>query len=156
MLRIKIVHIGKPKHSFLEQGVGEYIKRLQGVARVDLLELDNSKFAALPPEHQQQREGDLLRTNLSAGEYLILLDRLGRDLTSQDIATTIQKLMNSGRSALTFAIGGPHGWDAPTRKGADMVLALSKLTFTSQMARLLLTEQLYRAFSIIGGSPYHK
>lgn len=156
MLKIKIISIGKGKDTSLSDAVSEYLNRLTGRAKAKSVELDNAKFTQLPVAEQQAKEAALLIKELSSSDYLIVLDQRGKQLSSEQFATQLQTLMNSGRSQLVFAIGGSHGWDDTIRSRADMLLSLSNMTLTYQMARLFIAEQLYRAFSILNGTSYHK
>ena len=94
--------------------------------------------------------------NVPAGDFLILLDERGKNLSSQELADQVQKAMNNSISSFSFAIGGALGWDEVARKKSNLCLSLSKLTLPYQIARLVVVEQIYRVVTLIKGIPYHK
>jgi len=148
MLRVRIVTISKVKQSFVLEGERHYLERLKSDAKVELQELD--------ARGSVEQEADRLFESLKTGEYLFALDERGKEINSEQLAQLMQRLMNAGRSSLVFAIGGAHGFSPRVRERADYVLSLSKFTFPYQLTRLVLVEQIYRALSILKGSPYHK
>ncbi len=141
MYKIKILSVGKTKEKWLEQGLSEYIKRLQATATIECHWAKNS----IQLESLTQKE-----------QNLVCLDPQGKTLTSEEFATfLLQKLETSG-SRLSFVIGGAEGIPLSIKEKNTTVISLSKLTFTHQLTRLVLLEQLYRAFEIAKGSRYHK
>ncbi len=153
-MRVKIVTIGKVKQGFIEEGEELYLERLQCKMKISFRELEQQ--TNLPETEMKRAEGAAILKEVGPQDVLIALDERGECLTSEAFAQRIQKWMSSGRSSLVFALGGAYGHDGVVRDRADFVLSLSNLTFTYQMARLILVEQLYRASTIQDGKPYHK
>lgn len=153
-MHITILVPGKTKESYIQQGVDEFLKRLSRYTKVNLVEIKMRGMAAKSGD--KDIEADFLLERVPAGSYLVALDPHGQALSSEQLATTIEQLENQGTGTITFVIGGPLGLSAKILGQASLILSLSKMTFTHDMARLLLTEQLYRAYSINAGSGYHK
>ena len=158
-MKITIVCAGRLKEKYLTAGISEFLKRLKPMAQVEILEVHEEKMPDNPSaaEKQQvlQKEGEKLLKLVPSGSYLFVLDVYGEELSSEELAERIDKLGVSGRSSLTFLIGGAFGLSKEVRQAADMKLSFSRLTFTHQMVRLLLVEQIYRAFKINRGEKYH-
>ena len=106
-------------------------------------------------EQQKQREGTLILAAISAGDYTVLFDERGREMTSNEFATFIDRKASTLSRNLNFVIGGPYGFSQDVYSRADMLMGLSKMTFTHEMARVLAAEQIYRAQTILRGEPYH-
>jgi 23S rRNA (pseudouridine1915-N3)-methyltransferase len=104
---------------------------------------------------QKQKEGELILKKISTSDFFVLLDDKGVEFTSLKFSNWIQKRMNSGLKQLVFVVGGPYGFSEAVYKRVNQKVSLSKMTFSHQMIRLLFTEQLYRAFSILNNLPYH-
>jgi 23S rRNA (pseudouridine1915-N3)-methyltransferase len=159
-VQIRILAVGKTREKYLQLGLQEFKKRLAPYARLELINVAEERLADNPsPREEEQvmaREGERLLKLLKPGEYVIALDAGGRSFTSEELAQYLSRLALHGRSALAFLIGGHLGLSPAARSCADLVLSLSPLTFTHQMVRLILLEQLYRAFKIMRGEPYHK
>lgn len=158
-MKITIVCAGKLKEKYLTAGISEFLKRLKPMAQVEILEVHEEKMldnpSAAEKEQVLQKEGEKLLKLVPSGSYLFVLDVYGEELSSEELAERIDKLGVSGRSSLTFLIGGAFGLSKEVRQAADMKLSFSRLTFTHQMVRLLLVEQIYRAFKINRGEKYH-
>ena len=158
-MKITIVCAGKLKEKYLTAGINEFLKRLKPMAQVEILEVHEEKMpdnpSAAEKEQVLQKEGEKLLKLVPSGSYLFVLDVYGEELSSEELAERIDKLGVSGRSSLTFLIGGAFGLSKEVRQAADMKLSFSRLTFTHQMVRLLLVEQIYRAFKINRGEKYH-
>ena len=158
-MRITIVCAGKLKESYLKQGVAEYLKRLTPFAQVDIREIHEEKMPENPSAAEKKqvlaREGERLLKQVPQGSYLFVLDVYGEELSSEKLAAKIDRLMTSGESHLTFLIGGAFGLSEAIRAAANFRLSFSQLTFTHQMVRLLLVEQIYRCFKINRGEKYH-
>ncbi|MCD7963177.1 MAG: 23S rRNA (pseudouridine(1915)-N(3))-methyltransferase RlmH [Rikenellaceae bacterium] len=155
-MNISLITIGKTDLSYIIEGVEIYFKRINRYTRFNIItiaDIKNSKN--LPEEVQKVGEGELILSNISTSDYLVLLDEAGKQYTSVELALWTQKKMNAGIKRLVFVIGGPYGFSQYVYKRADEKISLSKMTFSHQMVRLIFTEQLYRAFSIINGEPYH-
>lgn len=146
-MKITLVVVGRLKEKFLTAGVEEYLKRLQKFARVEVREV--------PECRTLDEEGQKILSLVPQNSWLCVLDVFGEELSSEAFAKKISALALDGVSNLTFAIGGAFGLSEELRGAADFRLSLSQMTFTHQMARLILVEQLYRAFKINRNEPYH-
>ena len=146
-MKITLLVIGKLKEKFLVEGVEEYLKRIKNFAKVEVREIAECRTV--------DEEGKKLLAQVPRDSFLIVLDVLGDALTSEQLAEKISALTLRGISDLTFLIGGAFGLSDEVRKAAGLRLSLSKMTFTHQMARLIIVEQIYRAFKINRGEPYH-
>ena len=146
-MKIILVVVGKLKEKFLVAGVAEYLKRLQKFARVEVREV--------PECRTLDEEGQKILSLVPQNSWLCVLDVAGVELSSEDFAKKISALTVDGVSCLTFAIGGAFGLSDELRRAADFRLSLSRMTLTHQMARLILAEQIYRAFKINRHEPYH-
>lgn len=158
-MEINIICPGKVKEDYLQLGINEFIKRLQPYTKVNIREIADEKIPANPSESDLKRvkdkEGEGIITTLDNKTYIIALDVKGKPMTSPGLAKSIQNLQVSGHSSISFVIGGALGLSKHVLKKADYRLSLSHMTFTHQMVRLILLEQIYRAFKIIRGEPYH-
>lgn len=143
-MKIRIVAVGKLKEKYLREGVAEYEKRLAPFASVELRETREEYMAENPSEAQRQEKS-----------FLIVLDVKGKLLSSEVLAKELASLALQGQSDLTFLIGGAFGLSPAVRDRADLRISFSPMTFTHQMVRLLLYEQIYRAFKINRGEKYH-
>lgn len=158
-MTITIVCAGRLKEKYLRDGVAEYLKRMQPFADVEVKEIREEKMPDAPSEKEKEqildREGERLLKQVPEGSFLFVLDVFGKEVSSEELAAKLDALATSGRSRLTFLIGGAFGLSAEVRARADLRLSLSRLTFTHQMTRLLLAEQIYRAFKINRKEKYH-
>lgn len=158
-MKITIVCAGKIKEKYLTAGIAEFMKRLQPFAQVEIREVHEEKMpdnpSAAEKEQVLMKEGEKLLKLVPAGSYLFVLDVFGKEKSSEELAAGIDRLGLSGRSNITFLIGGAFGLSPAVRKAADELLSFSRMTFTHQMVRLLLVEQIYRAFKINRGEKYH-
>jgi len=158
-MKIRIVAVGKLKEKYLRKGVAEYEKRLAPFASVELLETREEYMAENPSEAQRQqtlaKEGERLLRLVPERSFLIVLDVKGKLLSSEALAKELASLALQGQSDLTFLIGGAFGLSPAVRERADLRISFSPMTFTHQMVRLLLYEQIYRAFKINRGEKYH-
>lgn len=158
-MKIRIVAAGKLKEKYLREGVAEYEKRLAPFASVELLETREEYMPENPSEAQRQqalaKEGERLLRLVPEKSFLIVLDVKGKLLSSEALAKELAGLALQGRSDLTFLIGGAFGLSPAVRECADLRISFSPMTFTHQMVRLLLYEQIYRAFKINRGEKYH-
>ena len=158
-MKFTFLTIGKIKEKWMRQGIEEYLKRLSPMAKVEILSPDEEKMPENPSpalkEKVMEKEGDKLLKYLKDEDFLILLDLKGKPVTSEELAGILQKKMVAGTSHFFFMIGGPYGNGENIRKRADLKIPISAMTFTHQMARLILAEQVYRAMKIIRHEPYH-
>ena len=146
-MKITLVTIGKLKEKFLTDGVAEYLKRIKIFAKTEVREISECRTV--------DEEGEKLLAHVPKDSFLIVLDVAGSELTSEGLAEKISALNLRGISDITFIIGGAFGLSDTVRQAANFRLSLSQMTFTHQMARLIIVEQIYRAFKIIHGEPYH-
>ena len=146
-MRINILAIGKVKEKYLIEAVEEYLKRLKPYATVEIVELQECRTI--------EEEGEKLISRLPKDSWICVLDVFGEVMSSEQFAQTMSNLALNGQSKLVFVIGGAFGINDKIRKMANLRLSLSKMTFTHQMTRLILIEQIYRAFKINRGEPYH-
>ena len=158
-MKFTFLTIGKIKEKWMRQGIDEYLKRLSPIAKVEILSPDEEKMSENPSpalkEKVMEKEGEKLLKYLKDEDFLILLDLKGKPVTSEELAHIIRQKMVSGTSHFFFMIGGPYGNGENIRKRADLKISISAMTFTHQMARLILAEQVYRAMKIIRHEPYH-
>ncbi len=158
-MRITIVCAGKIKEKYLSQGIAEFVKRLGPFAQVEFREIHEEKMKDSPsPAEKEQtlrKEGERLLAQVPEHSRLYVLDVYGEELSSEELAGEMAELALQGKSHITFLIGGAFGLSEEVRKAADKRLSFSRLTFTHQMVRLLLVEQIYRAFKINRGEKYH-
>lgn len=158
-MKITLACVGKIKEKYLAAGIADYTKRLAPYVRLALLSCPEEKMPPEPsPKEKAQvleREGQRLAALIPPGDYVILLDLGGESLTSPQLAAKLAALELAGCQGLTFVIGGPFGLADSLRRQADLRLSFSAFTFTHQLVRLLLLEQLYRAYKINRGEKYH-
>src|SRR5262249_33362932 len=146
-LKLKVISVGKDRSGLFAPGVAEYAERLTHYAKPQLVELPESKNIAA--------EGEATLEKLSDRDVLVALDERGKELTSVELSQWIGRQQQSGCD-LAFAIGGDEGLAPAVREKAALVLSLSRMTLPHRLARLVLLEQLYRAFTLLRGEPYHK
>ncbi|EST11945.1 23S rRNA (pseudouridine(1915)-N(3))-methyltransferase RlmH [Sporolactobacillus laevolacticus] len=159
-MNITILTVGKLKEKYFIQGIGEYAKRLGPYAKVTIIEVPDEKapenLSAAEVEQVKQAEGERLLKKLPANAYVIALAIKGKQMPSEDFAEKIRELATYGHSDIAFIIGGSNGLSDEVLSRADFQLSFSKFTFPHQLMRLILIEQIYRAFKIMRGEPYHK
>ncbi|MBR4904355.1 MAG: 23S rRNA (pseudouridine(1915)-N(3))-methyltransferase RlmH [Selenomonadaceae bacterium] len=146
-MKINLIVVGKLKEKFLVDGVAEYLKRIKKFSTIEVREIAECRTV--------EEEGQKILSQVPQNSWLCVLDVAGETLSSEDFAKKISALNLNGTSNLTFAIGGAFGLSEELRRAAMFRLSLSKMTFTHQMARLILVEQIYRAFKINRNEPYH-
>jgi len=156
-MKIKIIALGKVKEKFLQAGIDEFLKRLIPYASVEIVEIpaieirDENLTARVLEE-----EGQKILSHIKPRSYLITMEITGKMLSSEDFAKKIAELTNDGAGEIVFVIGSSCGISPVVSARADYKLSLSKMTFLHNFARLILIEQIYRAFKIIKGETYHK
>ena len=154
-LKISIIASGQRQPRWADDAIADFLKRFPADFSVDLRELKPEPRDGRPPERIRAAEGERLRAALPAGSVTVALDERGRDLTSTAFAEQLGRWRDRGDSP-SFVIGGPDGLTDELRRGAQLLLRLSSMTLPHALARLLLVEQLYRAWSILARHPYHR
>ena len=155
-MTIKLLAIGKTDSNQLQQLISEYQNRLKHYIKFELEIIPDIKNVKNLSEIQQKtKEGELILKKLNPTDVLVLLDENGKQFTSVAFSEYLQKKMNSGLKQLVFVIGGPYGFSDALYQKAQGKISLSKMTFSHQMVRLFVAEQLYRAFTILKNEPYH-
>ena len=152
-LRVSILQIGKTKTDYLKEGEAEYQKRLSAFCKLEIKSL--KEFKGKTPAEQIALEGAEILQNLPHNSYLIALDEHGESMNSKAFAKKLATLSTNGHSHLCFVIGGPYGLSPQFLSQAKLKLSCSEFTFTHEMVRLILLEQIYRAFTINTGKKYH-
>lgn len=155
-MTIKLLAIGKTDSSQLQELIEVYQKRLQHYINFEIeLIPDLKKTKNLSEDQQKDKEGQLILKRLAPTDVLILFDEKGKQYSSVEFSNFLQKKMNSGIKQLVFLIGGPYGFSSEIYAKASGKISLSKMTFSHQMVRLFITEQIYRAYTILKNEPYH-
>lgn len=156
-MNIKIIALGKIKEKYLKEGVDEFLKRLTPYASVEIIEIPAIE---IKDEHLTDKvlkeEGEKILSHIKPQSYVITMEIQGKMLSSEDFAQKITELTNDGVSEIIFVIGSSCGISSIVSNRANFKLSMSKMTFLHQFARLILVEQIYRAFKIIKGETYHK
>ena len=155
-MRLEILFLGKTREAYLAAGIDDYTRRLSHYINIEIIIVKEEKPPkGIPDNVIIEKESAKLLRNVQ-GSYLVCLDRTGKMLDSTGLAAQLETWETRGLKKVSFIIGGPLGFSAAVLKRADLVLSLSPMTFTHEMARLLLLEQLYRACTIKAGEKYHK
>lgn len=155
-MKITLLVIGKTDAAYLAEGISEYVKRLNHYVSFELeIIADIKRKPNMTAAQQKVLEGELLLAKLQSGRELHLFDENGSQYSSREFARFLERKMASGLKELVFVVGGPYGFSDDVYKNAASKISLSKLTFSHQMVRLLCVEQIYRAFTILKGEPYH-
>lgn len=156
-MRIKIIALGKVNEPYLREGIEEFLKRIAPYTTIEVTEL---KPVEIKDENLMQRaldlEADKILNLIKPSAFVVTLEIGGKQLSSEDFAQEINEIINSGVNELVFVIGSSNGISPLVSQRADYKLSLSRMTFLHNFARLLLVEQIYRAFKIIKGETYHK
>jgi 23S rRNA (pseudouridine1915-N3)-methyltransferase len=159
-MTVKLICVGKLKERFYTDACAEFVKRLSRYGDVSILEVADEKAPERLSEAQKAQvkdaEGKRILARVSEGEYLVAMSPEGVEFSSEALAEEIQSLLNRGKSKLVFVIGGSLGLSAEVMRRADMALSFGKNTYSHQLFRVMLLEQLYRCCKILSGEPYHK
>ena len=159
-MNITIVSVGKLKEKYLKQGIEEYTKRLNSYAKMQLIEVADEKapetLSDADMEIVKKKEADRILAKIAPDAHVIALAIDGKMKTSEEFAASIDSLMTYGKSKIVFVIGGSLGLHSSVLQRSNDKLSFSKMTFPHQLMKLVLVEQIYRAFRIIKGEPYHK
>ena len=155
-MKITLLLVGKTEEAYLREGVGIYLNRLRHYIRIDFVEINELKNTrGLSQQQQKEKEAELILKKLLPSDQVILLDEKGTTLTSQQFAEFLDKKALGSVNNLVFMVGGPYGFHESVYRRANDKISLSRMTFSHQMVRLFFAEQLYRAFTILRGEPYH-
>ena len=149
-MTVSIVCIGKLKEKYWQDAAGEYIKRLGRFTKIEIIELAESRL-----DSSAEESADIL-AHIPKGAFVIALDIGGKQFSSEDFAAEFSELALTGKSSVCFIIGGSNGFDDSVRKAADIRMSFGKQTYPHQLMRVVLLEQIYRAFKINAGEKYHK
>lgn len=155
-MKIKIVVVGKNKDQYVSLAEAEYLKRLQAYLPIETLVVPALKnYKNMKPGKIISREGDKILRFLPKNAYLIALDETGKQFSSISFAKNLKKIMNYQSKPIFFIIGGAYGISKQVKRKCAQIISFSKLTFTHQMIRIILLEQIYRAMTILKGKKYH-
>lgn len=156
-MKISLYIIGKTTASYLREGIDIYIKRLSHYVPFEIKQMPDVKTTkGMAESSQKEKEGEIFLEQIRRGDHVILLDERGKEMTSREFASFIDRRMAlAGAGNIIFVIGGPYGFSDAMYRRADALLSFSKMTFSHEMIRLIFTEQLYRAMTILRNEPYH-
>lgn len=159
-MNISIITVGKLKEKYLKQGIEEYVKRLSVYAKIEIIEVPDEKAPEELSEAEmlqvKKKEGERILAKINPDAHVIALAIEGKMKSSEELASSLDKLATYGKSKVAFIIGGSLGLSQEVLQRADEKLSFSKMTFPHQLMKLILVEQIYRAFRINRGEPYHK
>lgn len=161
MIKINIICIGKIKEKYFTDAIAEYAKRLTAFCKFNIVELSEERIKSNTPNQSQideviSSEGKRIMQKISPSDYVVAMCIEGKLMSSEELSKLIDNASVSGKSTVDFIIGGSYGLDESVKKSADVRLSMSKMTFPHQMARMILSEQIYRAFEISSNGKYHK
>lgn len=160
MIKIKIIALGKLKESYLRQAAEEYLKRLSAFAKVEVTELEPIRLSENPQDAEVEKaldlEGKMILKKLDNADYVVAMCIEGTEMSSEELSGKISSLIDLGSGSFAFIIGSSFGLSKEIKKRADSKISFSKMTFPHQLFRIMLLEQIYRAFKIKQGSNYHK
>ena len=155
-MKVKLMQIGKTDTSYLTEGIEKYNKRIKRYHPYEVLTIPDIKNVKNISQAQQKKlEADKILKTIESTDFLVLLDEKGKEFSSVKFANFMSDIMLQSFKQLVFIIGGPYGFDQSIYARANRKIALSQMTFSHQLIRLIFAEQLYRANSIIKGEPYH-
>ena len=159
-MKIKIVTVGKLKEKYLKDGIAEYVKRISRFAKLEMIELTDEKTPDKASELENQKiletEGERILSKVGERDFVVVLAIEGKTLSSEEFSKQLEQASIKGYSTLTFIIGGSLGLARVVKNRANLSVSFGRLTLPHQLMRLVLVEQIYRAFTIQQGSPYHK
>ena len=159
-MKIKLVTVGKLKEKYLKDGIAEYSKRISRFATVEMIELADEKTPDRASDSENAKilyvEGNRILSKIGEREFVVVLAIEGKTLSSEEFSKQLEQASINGSSTLTFVIGGSLGLSKEVKKRANLSVSFGRLTLPHQLMRLVLVEQIYRAFTIQQGSPYHK
>ena len=159
-MKIKIVTVGKLKEKYLKDGIAEYTKRISRFAKLEMIELTDEKTPDKASELENQKiletEGERILSKVGERDFVVVLAIEGKTLSSEEFSKQLEQASIKGYSTLTFIIGGSLGLAPVVKNRGNLSVSFGRLTLPHQLMRLVLVEQIYRAFTIQKGSPYHK
>lgn len=159
-MKIKVVTVGKLKEKYLKDGIAEYSKRISRFAKFEMIELSDEKTPDKASESENQKileiEGQRILSKVADRDFVIALAIEGKMFSSEEFSKQLEEAYIKGFSTLTFIIGGSLGLSSAVKNRANLSVSFGRLTLPHQLMRLVLVEQIYRAFTIQQGSPYHK
>ena len=159
-MNIDVVAVGKIKEKYLNEGIKEYSKRLSRYCSLNIMEVDDEKAPESLSDKEMEiiksREGERILSKIPSGAFVVALVIEGKQLSSESLAEKISDIMVEGNSHVVFVIGGSLGLSKDVMKRSNLKLSFSKMTFPHQLMRMILLEQIYRAFRIMRNEPYHK
>ena len=159
-MKIKVVTVGKLKEKYLKDGIAEYSKRISRFAKFEMIELADEKTPDKASESENQKileiEGQRILSKVGDRDFVIVLAIEGKTFSSEEFSKQLEEASIKGFSTLTFIIGGSLGLSSAVKNRANLSVSFGRLTLPHQLMRLVLVEQIYRAFTIQQGSPYHK
>lgn len=159
-MKIKVVTVGKLKEKYLKDGIEEYLKRISRFAKFEMIELADEKTTDKASESENQKileiEGQRILSKVGDRDFVIVLAIEGKTFSSEEFSKQLEEASIKGFSTLTFIIGGSLGLAQDVKNRANLSVSFGRLTLPHQLMRLVLVEQIYRAFTIQQGSPYHK
>lgn len=159
-MNINIIAVGKIKEKYIQEGIKEFSKRLSRYCNLKIIEVDDEKAPENLSEKEmevvKQKEGQKILSKIPQNSFIISLEIQGREISSEDLSKKMEDVMVSGINDITFIIGGSLGLSDEVRGRSDFKLSFSKMTFPHQLMRLILLEQVYRAWRIMKNEPYHK
>ena len=160
MLKVNIICVGKLKEKFYCEAIDEYSKRLKSYCSLNIIEIKDEKIPNKPSEKENQiikeKEGNNILSHIKKDSYIICLDIKGKQYTSEEFSQKINNISTNISSSISFIIGGSLGISQNVLKKANESISFSKMTFPHQLFRVILLEQIYRAFTIMNNEPYHK
>ena len=155
-VKILLLTIGNTDKKYMKEGIDDYVKRISFYIPFEMKVIPDIKNrSSLSEELQKEKEGQLILSHVSSGDYLVLLDERGTEFSSVEFSKWIEKKMIAGTRQVIFVIGGPYGFSNAAYQRSDIKISMSKMTFSHQMVRMIFVEQIYRAMTIIKNEPYH-
>ena len=158
-MKVTLICVGKVKEKFYRDAIKEYEKRLGAYIKLNTIEINDEKVKVENDSEialAMKKEGNNILSKIKDTQYVITLEILGKSISSEQFAAKIDNLMLTGKSDVVLVIGGSYGLSDSVKKRSDYALSFSKMTFPHQLMRVILLEQLYRAYKINAGEPYHK
>jgi len=155
-MKITLVCIGKTDDKYIQEGIDKYNKRLKHYITFNIVVLPDVKNVKnLSQSQQKEKEAEIFNKHIQNTDYVVLLDERGKEYSSIEFSSFLEKKMIASVQHMVFLVGGPYGFSEEIKQRANSLVSLSKMTFSHQMVRLFFVEQIYRAYTIMKGEPYH-